>query len=176
MEEMFDVYTRDGEYIGIKEKSICHSAAPECYHKPVWIWIINDNNEILIQKRAKYKKKDPNLWDMSSAGHVLAGETTIEGAIRETLEELGIKTTLEEYEFLFEYIFDEFFEIAEVFLLRKNMKITSMQLQENEVSEVKWVNYVKFKKIFYSEEFVKFPNDYREKILQILKEKIEGHS
>ena len=29
MEELFDVYTRDGEYIGVKSKSICHSDNPD---------------------------------------------------------------------------------------------------------------------------------------------------
>ena len=104
MEEIFNVYTRDGKYIGKKEKSNCHSKNPGCYHKPVWIWIINDSNKILIQKRAKCKKNNPNLWDMPSAGHVFAGETIIEGAIRETAEELGIETVSDDYKFLFEYI------------------------------------------------------------------------
>jgi len=170
MEEIFDVYTRDGKYIGQKEKSNCHSENPGCYHKPVWIWIINDSNKILIQKRAKCKKNNPNLWDMPSAGHVFAGETIIEGAIRETAEELGIETVSDDYKFLFEYIWDESFEIAEVFLLKKNIEISSVKLQKHEVSEVKWVNYEEFKKIFYSNEFVLFPNDYREKVLEMLKE------
>lgn len=170
MQEILDVYTRDGKYIGKKERSICHSANPRCYHKPVWIWIINDDNKILIQKRAKCKKDDPNLWDMPSAGHILAGETIIEGAIRETEEELGIKTSSYDYKFLFEYICDESFEIAQVFLLKKNIEISSMKLQEEEVSEVKWVNYEEFKNIFYSKEFVLYPNDYRERVLEVLKE------
>ena len=56
MEEIFDIYTREGKYLGKKEKSICHSSNPGFYHKPVWIWIINDKNEILVQKRAASKK------------------------------------------------------------------------------------------------------------------------
>ena len=97
MEEIFDVFTRDGEYLGTKPKSFCHSKKPCVYHKPVWIWIINDNNEILVQKRAACKKNHPNKWDMPSAGHVDAGETIIEGAIRETYEELGIQTKEDDY-------------------------------------------------------------------------------
>lgn len=174
MEEIFDVYSRDGKYLGKKAKLICHSKNPGFYHKPVWIWIINDENKILVQKRAECKKTDPNLWDMPVAGHVLAGETIIDGAIRETFEELGIETNKEEYEFLFEYIFDECFEIAQVYLLKKNIEISSMKLQKNEVSEVKWVNYQEFKEIFYSSEFSYVPNDYKEKILEILKENFKG--
>lgn len=56
MEEIFDVYTRNGKYLGTKTKSFCHSENPGVYHKPVWIRIINNNNEILVQKRAACKK------------------------------------------------------------------------------------------------------------------------
>lgn len=64
MEEVFDIYSRDGKYIGTELKSICHSENPGFYHKPVWIWIINSKNEILVQKRATCKKNHPNKWDM----------------------------------------------------------------------------------------------------------------
>ena len=49
MEEIFDIYTREGLYLGKKEKSIFHSKNPGFYHKPVWIWIINSNNELLLK-------------------------------------------------------------------------------------------------------------------------------
>ena len=74
MEELFDTYTRNGKFIGIKSKSFCHSKNLGVYHKTVWIWIINSNNEILLQKRAASKKKSSNKWDMPSAGHVRAGD------------------------------------------------------------------------------------------------------
>lgn len=44
MEEIFDVYTREGEHIGAQPKSVCHSENPGFYHKPVWIYIINSKN------------------------------------------------------------------------------------------------------------------------------------
>ena len=170
MEEIFDVYTRDGEYLGTKPKSFCHSENPGVYHKPVWIWIINDNNEILVQKRAACKKNHPNKWDMPSAGHVIAGETSIKGAIRETYEELGVKSEESDYKFICEYICDSSYEIAQVYLLKLNLNIDEFELQENEVSEVKWLNYDKFKDLFYSDEFVKFDDDYRIKVLNMLKD------
>ena len=117
MEEIFDIYTRSGQHIGKERRQICHSPNPGFYHKPVWIWIINDKGEVLVQKRAAVKKDDPNKWDMPSAGHVLAGETSIEGAIRETQEELGVPTKESDYKFICEYICDSSYEIAQVYLL-----------------------------------------------------------
>ena len=168
MEEIFDIYTRNGEYIGTELKSICHSQNPRGYHKPVWIWIINSNNEILVQKRAANKKNHPNKWDMPSAGHVVAGETSIQGAIRETFEELGIQTKESDYKFVFEYIQDKSFEIAQVYLLKINLDISKLNLQKEEVSEVKWLSYDEFKKVFYSSEFVPFDNEYKESVLEMM--------
>lgn len=170
MEEIFDIYTRDGIHLGTKEKSICHSENPGFYHKPVWIWIINSKNEILVQKRAQCKKNHPNKWDMPSAGHVVAGETSIEGAIRETFEELGVKTTESDYKYIGEYISDRSFEIAQIYLLKMDLEISKLKLQQDEVSEVKWLNYNEFKELFYSDEFVKFDDDYRITVLTMLKD------
>ena len=173
MEEIFDVYTRDGKYLGTKTKKFCHGENPGVYHKPVWIWIINSKNEILVQKRAACKKNHPNKWDMPSAGHVDAGETIIEGAIRETYEELGVQTKEDDYEFICEYIDDKSYEIAQVYLLNLDLNIDEFKLQQEEVAEVKWLTFDDFKKLFYSDEFVKFNNEYREIVLRMLKERLQ---
>lgn len=170
MEEIFDIYTRDGKYIGTKEKSICHTKNPGFYHKPVWIWIINSKNEVLIQKRAACKKNHPDEWDMPAAGHVIAGENSIQAAIRETYEELGIKTKESDYQFICEYIADRWFEIAQVYLLKLDLDITKLTLKEDEVSEVKWLSYDEFKELFYSNKFVPFDEEYRNLVLKLLKD------
>lgn len=52
---------------------------------------MNDKKELLLQKRSATKKSHPNFWDISGAGHIRAGETVTEGAIRELKEELGVE-------------------------------------------------------------------------------------
>ena len=173
MEEMFDVYDIDGNYLGIKSKSFCHSENPGCYHKPVWIWIINSKNEILIQKRSSQKKKSPNKWDMPSAGHVNAGESIIDGAIRETKEELGIDTKENDYEFIKEYINEKGHELAQIYLLKLDKNIDDFILQKEEVAEVKWVNLDEFKNIFYSEKFCNHAIDYKNFIMNLFEERFK---
>lgn len=172
-EEIFDIYTRDGKYLGTKPKSFCHSDNPGVYHKPVWIWIINSNNEILIQKRAATKKQSPNKWDMPCAGHVVAGESSIEGATREIKEELGIDTKESDYEHIGEYIYDKNFEIAQIYLIKLDNKISDFQLQKEEVAEVKWLSLDNFKKIFYSNEFCGFNIEYKDMIVKLLGERLK---
>jgi len=173
MEEIFDIYTRDGKHIGTKEKSFCHSENPGFYHKPVWIWIINDKGQVLVQKRAETKKKYPNYWDMPSAGHVDAGETSIQGAIRETEEELGIKTVEQDYLYVGEFIADRSWEIAQIYLLKIDLDISDLILQEKEVAEVNWLSLEEFKKLFYSNEFVPFDNEYRTLVINLLESEIK---
>jgi len=110
---------------------------------------------------------------MPSAGHVDAGETIIEGAIRETYEELGVQTKKDDYEFICEYIMDETYEIAQVYLLYLNLKAEEFKLQPEEVAEVKWLSFDEFKKLFYSDEFVKFDDEYREIIVKTLSKKLK---
>lgn len=172
MEENFDIYTRDGKHLWTAPRSVCHSGNPSFYHKPAWIWIINDKNEILVQKRAATKKNHPNKRDMPSAGHVLAWEKIIDGAIRETREELWVETKKEDYKFICEYIADKAFEIAQVFLLKLNVEADDFKLQKEEVAEVKWLTYDEFKKLFYSENFVWSDNNYKELVINMLKENL----
>lgn len=173
MEELLDVYTRDGTYIGKKVKSSCYSNNNGFYHKPVWIWIINNKGQVLVQKRASSKKYYPDKWDMSCTGHVNAGETQIEGAIREIYEELGIKTVESDYKFICEYIYDPSYELGQVYLLNLNSRTDEFRLQENEVSEIKWLNFDDFKKLLYSEQFVKLDEEYRKLVLNMLKHQLQ---
>ena len=41
------------------------------FHQGVDAWIINSDNKILIQKRAPFKKWEPNMWSMTVGGSVI---------------------------------------------------------------------------------------------------------
>ena len=69
------------------------------YISVVGVVIINENNEILLQKRSKFKKINPNKWGICG-GKVEIGETTLDAGIRETFEEIGIDLDKGELKFL----------------------------------------------------------------------------
>ena len=176
-DEILDVYTRDGEHLGTKTRSFCHNITdtvnPSCYHKTVWIWIINNKGQILVQKRSKYKKRQPNLWDMPSAGHIDAGEDQLIAAVRETKEELGLVTAKEEYIFLGEYIADYAYELAQLYLLKTDKNISDMVLNPEEVAEVKWLSLEEFQGLLYSDQFVPHTKDYKDLVIKLLKQYIK---
>jgi isopentenyldiphosphate isomerase len=92
MTELWQLYDEQGRpLIGKGEtkdnvlgKGLLHGASH------VWIWRKVENEvEILLQKRASEKRTWPSHYDISAAGHIDLGEDPITAAIRETKEEIG---------------------------------------------------------------------------------------
>lgn len=89
MDEYLDILTENGKHTGKRAlKSEAHKKG--LFHATVHVWLYTKNGDVLLQKRASTKQTFPNYWDVSVAGHVLAGETIGNAAIRETKEEIGI--------------------------------------------------------------------------------------
>ena len=143
MEEKFDVLTESGEYTdSIECRDDCHKYG--FWHKAVALFIINSKDQVLLQRRSPNKKLWPNLWDISAGGHVLAGEFGFEAIIREIKEELGTNIDKNDILFIGSAIstnikgditnnhFNEFY------IVNKDIDISSLVLQTEEVSEVKW--------------------------------------
>ncbi|MFC1721446.1 NUDIX domain-containing protein [Patescibacteria group bacterium] len=152
--EKFDIIDKEGNKTGeyIPRERVHREGL---WHKSVHVWIINDKDELLIQKRAPEKDSHPNEWDISTAGHISSGETPISTAISEAKEELGIDITENELKKLFthknqsiqhggKFINNEF---TDVYLVRKNVDVQKLKLQPEEVSEVKLVHYKDLQKI-----------------------------
>ena len=145
-EEILDIYNQEGVWQGTAPRSEVHQNG--YWHKTAQVWLLNEKDELLLQLRSDDKDCFPGLWDISSAGHIPAGCDITESAVRELEEELGIKADIESLQFLFEHV--EPFEdpdlghidreIAQVYLLEVSSGI-KFQLQEEEVSAVRWIKY-----------------------------------
>ena len=66
---------------------------PDRYPMIAGVILSNTKGEIILQKVAFSKQKDPGKWSYSAAGHVDAGEDCLQAAQRELSEEMGIATT-----------------------------------------------------------------------------------
>ena len=60
-------------------------------HRSTYILVFNSRGEIYIQKRTLTKDVFPGYYDPAAGGVVLAGESYLEGALRELEEEMGIR-------------------------------------------------------------------------------------
>jgi isopentenyldiphosphate isomerase len=161
MEEIFDTFDKDGNYLGTRTKSYCHSENAKCYHKTVWIWIINSKKEILVQKRSPLKKFMPEKWDMSSAGHVSTGEDFLTACIRETQEELGLLFKKEQFVFQAEIFSHSLKEFGQVYFLFADFSVDEVSLQADEVAQIQWFSYDEFIRLLYSTDFVSHDENYK---------------
>ena len=107
------------------------------YHVIVSIWTINSNNEVLTTLRHPEKDKYPNFWE-NTAGSILAGERSVEGAIRELSEETGIKVSEEELYFL--GTVKEEAAFVDIYMVRKDVKREELVMQEGETVDAKWID------------------------------------
>lgn len=87
MEELVDIITPDGKYLGVVTKSVAHQK--NLLHKTVIAQLINSRGEYCFVKQAS-NKQDPGQFVSPVGGHVSSGETDEEALIRECQEECGI--------------------------------------------------------------------------------------
>ena len=71
-------------------------------HRAVSVFIFNDKNELLLQKRAANKYHSPGKWTNTCCTHPLPEEVPVLTARRRLIEEMGILVTLTEA-FTFKY-------------------------------------------------------------------------
>jgi len=160
-DEILDAFDKQGNYVGTIERKKSHKKNAGVFHKVVHVWFINENNELLIQKRAACKPTCPNRWDIACAGHIESGESILTACERETFEELGLKVKPGDFIYVGELIHEEMNELTEQFIVKTAKDIKDMTLQVEEVSEVKWINIKDFKQLLYSDAFMDHSDDYK---------------
>ena len=151
--EYLDILDNKGTKTG-EVKSYDEAHQTGLVHKAVHVWLLNSKNELLIQKREMNRRAYPLYWDISAAGHISTGQTSIEAAQREVEEELGLKILESEFVYLFTleehiilnngtYVNNEF---QDVFLVKKDIDCSQIKLTDGEVEEVRFLNLEEFRK------------------------------
>lgn len=155
--ELFDICDKDGRLLGrTRERTLVHRYGD--WHRTVHVWIVRKKEEqdggsayeILLQKRSHNKDAFPDCYDISSAGHMTSGEEFAASAVRELQEELGVYAKEEELVFLGYHraeVETEFYgkpfvnrEYSAVYLLERDIPLNDFLLQEEEVSEVVYMD------------------------------------
>jgi isopentenyl-diphosphate delta-isomerase len=93
------------EPIGTMEKIEAHEKA--VLHRAFSVFILNKNNEIMLQQRAHHKYHSPLLGTNTCCSHQREGETNIEAGTRRLREEMGFEANLKElFHFIYKAPFD----------------------------------------------------------------------
>lgn len=155
--EYIDTFTDAMEPAGIRTRDEVH--AEGLWHQTFhcWIWTQEkDTAYLLLQRRHVHKKDFPGMADISSAGHLEAGETPQDG-VRELREELGIEP--EPGKLVYAGIIADSIlqpglidnEFCHVFFHRYHGAISEFRLQEDEVDSIVRVEAEAFRKLCLGE-------------------------
>jgi len=181
-DEQIDILDNNGKFTGeIRLKSEAHRLG--LYHASVHIWLYTTEGQILLQKRVDHKDTFPDLWDISVAGHIGAGEQKKNAAIREIHEELGILVSKNKLEYIKVHIankqpkpalFDN--EFNHIYLSTLEHTISSLKLQKDEVADIKLLSIKDFEKeindVILQKNYVPHGQAYYEFILKEIKNRL----
>lgn len=162
MAELIDVLDENGEKTGrTATRDEVHRDG--LWHRVVAVAVLDKNNQILLQQRSDNKLTNPNKWDITTAGHIDAGEEPLESAKRELAEEVGIDTN--EFEYILSYSKQsqpmtreglcKDNQIFDCFLVRvPRIDLNELKLQKEEVQAVKLCSLMEFKEMVESGKMV----------------------
>ncbi len=146
MEELIDVLDENENKTGkIETRSKVHEIG--LWHRIVAIAIINSKGQLLMQKRTMSKKSNPGKWDLSVAGHVSSGQTSIQAAIRETKEEIGLDLKEDDLKYILttkkissrDNIINKHITDCYIVIIPE-IDINNLKKQEDEVEQIKLCN------------------------------------
>lgn len=136
-EELFDVLDTAGRPTGqTKPRREVHCDGD--WHRAVHVWIVDDQDRVLFQRRSPDKDLAGGRIDVTVGGHLRAGETWPE-ALREVHEELGLEVEVHEVRHLGTLFSERAYpeavdrEVQEVFALRHDQPLDHYVLHPHEV-------------------------------------------
>jgi isopentenyl-diphosphate delta-isomerase len=184
MEEYIDIVTQEGNPTGRKElKSVVHQNG--LFHHTAHVWLYTKKGDILLSQRSASKSICPLLWDVSVAGHVDAGESITNGALREMKEEIGL--TLSENDLQKIGVFESFQkyengivdnEFHNTFIAELKVPLSKLKPQMEEVEALKLVSLTEFEHLLSNSEtnghFVASNRAYYIKVLKAIQGQIQS--
>ena len=138
--ELIEIVDEQGNFTGeVVDKDYAHEH--NLLHNEVAVFIINSKGETLLQKRSSNKRYNPDMWTIC-AGHVDAYESLEDAAIREVSEEVGLiipKDKLYKYKEADIVLREANSHTTHYYYAKTDKKENEFTIQEEELSEVKWL-------------------------------------
>lgn len=140
--------------IGTMEKMEAHRQG--VLHRAFSVFLFNDQNELLLQKRALSKYHSGGLWTNTCCSHPRPGESVQDAALRRLKEEMGIQCDIDPaFSFIYKAKFENELtehEFDHVFIGSYNQQPS---INPEEVSDYKWISLHELKS-----DLEEFPNRY----------------
>lgn len=138
MEENVILVDKNDTQIGLMSKLDAHKKG--ILHRAFSVFVLNNNNEIMLQKRAYNKYHSGGLWTNTCCSHQRVGENSIEAGKRRLLEEMGFETELKIItSFIYKVEFENGLTEHEFDYLLIGKYLKSPVINKQEVADWKWM-------------------------------------
>ncbi|WP_062053389.1 isopentenyl-diphosphate Delta-isomerase [Aquimarina longa] len=138
-EEKVILVNENDEKIGLMPKLEAHQKA--VLHRAFSVFVINNNNELMLQQRARHKYHSPELWTNTCCSHQRDGEGNVEAGMRRLQEEMGFVTSLKEViSFIYKAPFDNGLTEHEYDHVLIGTYEEAPVINPEEVSDWKWMH------------------------------------
>ncbi|MEC7247145.1 MAG: isopentenyl-diphosphate Delta-isomerase [Bacteroidota bacterium] len=138
MDENVILVDKNDTQIGLMSKLDAHKKG--ILHRAFSVFVLNNNNEIMLQKRAYNKYHSGGLWTNTCCSHQREGENTIEAGKRRLLEEMGFETELKIItSFIYKVEFENGLTEHELDYLLIGKYLKSPVINKQEVADWKWM-------------------------------------
>ena len=139
--EMLLCFDEHGKVIESCPRNIVHRKPYKIWHAIVNIWILNNNTEILCTCRAPHVSGNPGKWQTYVGGHIKAGSTFYETAIRELFEEIGLKINKNDLRLVEKGRRKDVMHVYESYTTPFNKDLSKLHFSDGEVSDAKWLSF-----------------------------------
>ncbi len=151
--EKFDLYDKNFNKIN-KTMDRGGSNNPGEYHLVTHIWIKNSEGKYLIQQRNKQSDFVPYQW-AATGGAAVTGDSSIEAAVRETYEELGINVEPKKFTLLERYFCEDENAnfISDVYVIKEDILLNDINIDTVEVRDVAYKTMNEIKQMIKNNQF-----------------------
>ena len=156
MPELWDILDESGNKTG----RMCERGTPMHkgeYHLVIQVWIKNRKNEFLISRWTNNGGCWSGLWQ-TTGGAAVTGDNSLETALKETREEIGIMLEPKNGQIFKLYNEphknDDGSVFIDVWLFRQDFDIEMVLLQPEENCDAMWASKEKIKQMIYDGHFI----------------------
>ncbi len=141
-EQLVELVDENDQTIGQAEKLYAHEN--NLLHRAISVFLVNEQNQLLMQQRSKDKYHGANLFANTCCSHPMLGEDVKVAAIRRLKDELGIsfENFTSKYTVMYNVQMEKGLtehEYDHIFVGYTNGEV-EMELNPDEVQAVKWID------------------------------------
>ncbi|MGC9968416.1 MAG: NUDIX domain-containing protein [Minisyncoccia bacterium] len=145
-DELLQCFDEQGRAIEPRRRGEVHTEPLQYWHGVVNIWVAGIDGKILCSRRSSWVSGNPGKWQSYFGGHVRAGDSFRETAIRELQEEIGLSVHPDMLYLVDkgQYLPSKHFYESYLYVFSGNLD--AIKFNDGEIDQVKWLGMEEYQR------------------------------